>query len=68
MISLNLIRFLFVLTAFNSIVKSEIIQSDIKVIEREKRVVGTFPYNSATGVRQTYFILWHFFYYFFYRF
>lgn len=57
MVSLNLIRFLFVLTAFNLIVKSEIIQSDIRVIERAKRVVGTFPYNSATGVRQNYLLM-----------
>lgn len=51
MILLKFIRILFILTAFNFIVKSEKIQSNIKVIEREKRVVGTFPYNSATGVR-----------------
>lgn len=51
MVSLNLIRIWLVLISINSIVKSENIQNENKVIEREKRVVGTFPYNSCTGVR-----------------
>lgn len=38
MILLKFIRILFILTAFNFIVNSEKIQSDIKVIEREKEL------------------------------
>lgn len=51
MVSLNLIKFLLILTLLNSKVKSENMKNKNKIIEREKRVVGLFPYNSCTGVR-----------------
>lgn len=57
MVSFNLIMIWLVIISMKLyIVKSENIQNNNKINQREKRVVTTFPYNSATGVRIIYLI------------